>query len=395
MSIAVARTTIATVLLAVISSTLVACTGKHESLTLLQKAVADRAAAGHDPCTLLTAAEAQPYVGPLASPPYRASDGAADVHGDQCIYRGTDGREIAIEPDWSGGGASAGAAVQGAVNALGQALSKGGASGMDTMAHRVVKAETDGPWDRATWIPGGSLIVSKGDVTATIDVSGASGEEHDAIAVAKVVMPRFDHPLAYDGGKAVALVPKPPAHPAHACDFLPLHDVETAIGPLDGAPTSDDPETTCTYRVRTAQGEATYPVEFVWQGGQKNYAMLKHGMAMMSGMLGTPASTPLDTMTPPPQMQAAIGSAMRMLGRGAGDGAGGAGGGGGAAAAPGAAATIGFQTDTTLAGPWDNAALLHGTQLIAVRHDVFVGMSLQSADYQKAKALLAAITSRL
>jgi hypothetical protein len=63
--------------------------------------------------------------------------------------------------------------------------------------------------------------------------------------------------------------------------------------------------------------------------------------------------------------------------------------------APGASSTVGFRTDTTLTGPWDNASLLHGTQLIAVRHDVFVGMGLQSADYEKAKALLAAICSRL
>jgi len=33
--------------------------------------------------------------------------------------------------------------------------------------------------------------------------------------------------------------------------------------------------------------------------------------------------------------------------------------------------------------------------LIAVRHDVFVGMNLESADYERAKALLAAICSRL
>ena len=122
-------------------------------------------------------------------------------------------------------------------------------------------------------------------------------------------------------------------------------------------------------------------------GWGKNYQMLKHGMATVGGVMGLPSSSPLDTMKPPPQMQAAIGGLMKMMGSGSAEG--------GKAAAPGAAATIGFQTDTTLQGPWDNAALLHGTQLIAARHDVFVGMDLQSADYEKAKALLAAICSRL
>ena len=68
---------------------------------------------------------------------------------------------------------------------------------------------------------------------------------------------------------------------------------------------------------------------------------------------------------------------------------------GGNTGAAGAVTQVGLQTDTTLKGPWDNASLLHGTQLIAVRNDVFVGMDLQSADYEKAKALMAAICSTL
>jgi len=39
--------------------------------------------------------------------------------------------------------------------------------------------------------------------------------------------------------------------------------------------------------------------------------------------------------------------------------------------------------------------LLHGTQLLAVKNDVMVGMDLQSADYEKAKALMAVICSSL
>jgi hypothetical protein len=332
-------------------------------------------ASAHDPCTFLSATEAAPYVGPLATPPYRASDGAADVHGDQCMYRGQDGRQVTVVPDWSGGGAIAGSVVQGAPNALG---------GVNPMAHQVVKAEAAGPWDKATWIPGGSLFASKGAQSAQVDVTAASGKEDDAITLAKLIMPRFDHPLSYDGAQAVALVPKPRPHPAKACDFIPQAEVEAAIGPLADAPSSDSPETSCTWKVTTAEGERDYTVEFVWQGGQRNYTMLKHQMATVAGAMGTPASSPLDTMKLPPQMQGMVGGMMKMVGGSTAEGK-----------APGAAATIRFQTDTMLTGPWDNASLLHGTQLIAVRHDVFVGMSLESADYEKAKALLAAICSRL
>jgi len=284
----------------------------------------------HDPCSLLSAGEAGTYVGPLASPPYRASDGAADTRGDECMYRGRDGRQISLRPEWEGG------------------VLDEGAPGLDSMAHRVMKPEA-GPWDKATWIPSGELFVSQGRAQVQVDVSGASGRESDALALARITMPRLKQPLDYDGAKAVALAPKAVSHPAHACDLVPRSAVEAAIGPLDGAPTSSAPETDCSWRVRSPQGERTYAVEFVWQGGGKNYRMLTHGMSTVGG----PGS------------------------------------------AAGAVATVGFKTDTALKGPCDNAALLHGTQLLAVRHDVFVGMALTSADYEKAKALLGAICSRL
>ena len=345
----------------------------------------DFAAHGADPCTLLTAEEAAPYVGPLHSPPYRASDGAPDAAGDECLYRGADGREVTVRPNWSGG-QFMGRVMRDVPGVLGGALGRTG-PGLDSMTYRVMQEGPKGPWDRATWIPGGSLFASRGDAEVSVDVSGASGQENDAVALARLIMPRFAHPLRYDGAKAVALAPKPRAHPAAACDLVPRADIEAAIGRLDGAPTSDSPETSCSYRVAGPAGERTYEVEFVWEGGQKNYAMLTHGMASVGGVMGTPSSSPLDTMHPTAQMQAAIGGLMKLAGA--------AGSPGGAAAAPGAAATIGFRTDTTLVGPWDHAALLHGTQLMAVRRDVFVGISLESADYAAAKSLLAAICSRL
>ncbi|MGH7592971.1 MAG: hypothetical protein ACRELE_03850, partial [Gemmatimonadales bacterium] len=208
-----------------------------------------QAAVANDPCTLLTAGEAEPYVGPLGTPPYRASDGAADVHGDQCLYRGKDGRVVAIEPDW---GSGASGVVQDVPQRVAGALDKG-APGLAAMTQMVMKSEGPGPWDKATWIPGGSLLASKGSTGVMIDVTGASGQESDGLALARIIMPRFAHPLAYDGAKAVALVPKPPAHPARACDFLPRPEVEAAIGPLDGAPSSDQPESSCSYNVSMPQ----------------------------------------------------------------------------------------------------------------------------------------------
>ena len=161
--------------------------------------------------------------------------------------------------------------------------------------------------------------------------------------------------------------PKPVAHPAHACDLLPQAAVEAAIGPLSAPPRSDSPESDCTWQTASPQGTRTYAVEFDWDGGQKNYAMLTHGMATLGGMTGLPSSSLLDTMNLPPQATEMMGGLMKMV---AGNDPG-----AGAGSAPGAVTTVGFNTDTTLKGPWDHAALLHGTQLFAVRHDAFVGMS--------------------
>ncbi|MEP6989855.1 MAG: hypothetical protein ABJA80_02915, partial [bacterium] len=268
-------------------------------------------------------------------------------------------------------------------NAVAGALDKAGAGNLATTTHRVMADVPNGPWDHATWIPGGSMMVTKGDLAVNIDVTGASGKKDDAVAIARQIVPRFDHPLDYDGAKAVASAPKPKPHPASACDMLPKSAVEAAIGTLDGDPTQGSDASECEYKVASAQGPRTYKVEYVWQGGQKNYNMLKHGMSTMGSVMGGSIPTGgMDSMKMDPNMSKMIGGLMKMAG-------------GGGPGAPGAATQVGFKTDTTLKGPWDNATLLHGTQLLAVKSDVMVAMDLQTADYEKAKALMAAICSKL
>jgi hypothetical protein len=94
---------------------------------------------------------------------------------------------------------------------------------------------TDGPWDQATWIPGGAFIATKGDQGVHVDVGG-SGKQEDAVAIARLAMSRLDHPLDYDGARAAANLPKPKDHPANACDVVPQAAVEGAIGALASPP---------------------------------------------------------------------------------------------------------------------------------------------------------------
>lgn len=341
-----------------------------------------RAGAATDPCTLLAASEAQTYVGALSTPPFRASDGAANPKGTQCVYRGSGGRQITI--DWNAEGAGqAGDIINSVPNTVGSAAEQAGQPGLAASAHRVIAQGPQGPWDKANWIPGGTLFVTKGDQGAHIDMSGASGSEDEAVAIARLAVPRFNHPLAYDGARAALNAPKTKAH-GGACSVVTKAAVEAAIGPLSGAPAASSDGTRCDYQVATAQGQRTYTVEYVWQGGLKNYNMLKNGPATMgSAMGGNIPMGGLNSMPQDAQTSALIGGLMKFAG------------GGDAGAAPGAAAQVGFKTDSTLQGPWDNATLLHGTQLLAVKADVMVGMDLKSADYERAKALMAAICSKL
>ena len=362
--------------------------GKARSLAASSASGSDTTSAtpgerdSQDPCTYLSAEEGAKYVGALATPPYRSDGEHPSEMGDACVYRSRDGRELQIKGG-SEGGADVGSVLENIPKKLGAALSARGAPGMDTMANRVMAKGPSGPWDKATWIPGGSLFVTKGDQMLVVDVSGASGKESDAAEIATVAAARIGHPIGYDGARAVALVPKPPAHGSNPCEFISRSEVEAAIGRLAGAPVADSSGSTCTYRVETPHGTREYPVSYSWEGGAHAMNMLKHGQSMLGGLMGLPSSSPLDTMKPTGQMGEMIGGLMKAVT------------GGSMTTAPGAAATEGFRTDTTLAGPWDQAMLWHGTQLMAVRHDAMVGISLKSADYEHAKALLAAVSRKL
>ena len=260
-----------------------------------------------------------------------------------------------------------------------------GRAGLDNMTEDGDEAEP-GPWDQATWIPGGSLLASRGETQVQVDVSGASGKEADALALVRIAMPRFGHPLDYDGAKAVAAAPKPRAHPAHACDLVPRADVEAAIGPTDGSPASDSPETSCTWRVRTAQGERSYPVEMVWQGGAKNYQMLVHGMSMVGGLIGAPSELPARHHEAAAPDAAGDGRAdedgiRRRRRRWSGQRAR-------------RRRHVEARTDTTLKGPGPRGAPARHPADRRTRRRIR-RMSLVSADYEKAKALMSAICSRL
>ena len=141
--------------------------------------------AAQDPCTLLSAPEAEPYVGALALAPFRASDGSdtPDGGGEECVFRGKDGTQLTVLADWRGGGM------------MGKVL-EGIPKGVE-MAETAVPEKETGPWDKVKWTAAGALFVYKGDAQIRIDLSAAGGREDDALAMAREIVPRIGHPLSY------------------------------------------------------------------------------------------------------------------------------------------------------------------------------------------------------
>ena len=347
-----------------------AATGSNSS-----SRVADR---GDDPCIYLASSEAEAYVGPLETPPFRFDDeeGAPAAEGKYCMYRGRDGREIRV--DVIAGNAKMVAAVTAGVpRVMGRLMKATGHEDQQSVIAAVTPKGEQGPWDNAQWMATiGLLTVIKGDSGVDIDVSASSSGEQGAYALAREALPRLDKPLEYDGAHAAALAPKPRAPLANPCDLIPRARVEQAIGPLSAEPQRDTLGETCTYRVAAAGRTQEYPVDITWINGNKKFAMMKGSIGAAAGALGMPGGGAAHAI--PPEAQQMLGQISKMTG-------------GAVDVTP---VTHGLTSDTTLVGPWDRAALIVG-RLAATKHNVMIQLTVSSADYDKAKALLAAACEQL
>jgi hypothetical protein len=333
---------------------------------------------GDDPCIYLASTEAEAYVGPLATPPFRfdKSTGAPAVDGKQCMYRGRDGREVLVE--MLAGGARVSAAVTAGVpHVVGRMLDATGHGDLQGVPAAFTHEREQGPWDNAQWMPViGTLQAVKGDSGVVIDVLASNAGKQGAYALAREALPRLGKPLEYDGAHAAALAPMPRAPLANVCDLIPRARVEQAIGTLVGDPERDSSGVRCTYRVAGANGTEEYPLDITWINGRREYAQLKGSVGAAAPALGMPGGGALPAL--PPEAQKMIGRISKMTG--------------GALGAPG---LMHPASDSTLAGPWDAAGLVAG-ELVATKHNVMVQLILTPmADYDKAKTLLAAACEKL
>lgn len=356
-----------------------------------------------DPCRYVTASEVEPYTGPLVAPPYRAgsNDALPNRGGDACLYRGKDGREVMVQY-LAEGGATVGTVGRRVPAVMDRMLhNSSGAAGQGTgddgggMAAKVMGSAGPGPWDNSNWFPQGELMVYKGEKTIIVDITAANGGKDGAMDIAKKAVGRLSQPLDYDGAKAVAAAPAPVKH-VPPCDLVPRAKAVAILGSLKGDPTPDSTNTSCTYTVASADGDVAYTMSVSWSGGYYGLNMMKRGGAMTGGLLGTASKTfgggrsgvgNVDSAQATPTAMPKLDEKSQKLLNGFTKGLGMPG--------MGAAVSRGLAPDTMLVGPWDSAALVNGSWLLASKDDVGLFMILGMADYEKAKALMAAACEKL
>ena len=144
-----------------------------DSIRILAGSPAEPPPQGPDPCTLVTRAEAEAVLGPLAVPPYRSAGDSPlwEAYGESCSYfTGNGHRALTIRPTWS----------QGQVT-FRMAAGIGGVAANVTGVDAGVAADTlEGPWDDVMQDMHGMLRFLKGDrmlemtwVTSSADRAGA------------------------------------------------------------------------------------------------------------------------------------------------------------------------------------------------------------------------------
>ena len=359
----------------------------------------DTVAKGTDPCRYLAASDVEPYTGSLVAPPFRANDDAVPRRtGDNCVYRGTDGREVLISY-LQGGAKQAGTVGRRVPAVMDRSLANGaggktGGSETAGPAHAVMGGVGPGPWDNSNWFPSGQLMVYKGDDGFSIDLAAANGGKDGAVDLATKAIARMSKPLVYDGAKAVATAPKAVTR-VPACQVLTKETVASIIGPLTSAPVQDPDGNSCTYKVASSDGDVPYAIAFTWTNGYKQMNTLKRGPAMVGGMMA-PASGAFNVGAGPavpapangamPAMPALDPAQQKMFGKfSKGVGLGEMNG----------SVSRQMKTDSAVAGPWEAAAMVNGQWFVATKHDVAITIILSNADYEKAKALVGAAFQKI
>jgi hypothetical protein len=195
-----------------------------------------------DPCVLLSRAEVEALLGPLAANPFRATGrGAPDPAGPTCLYRAANGQSVTLTPTYTGGALT--------LRAFG-----------DTVV------PTPGVV-RSFWLPPGRLVALIDDALLDLDVANTTVGPRGAVRLARTAVPRLSTPLPYDGSAAARNALPWRIATRDPCGMLDPGVVEAAVGPLSG-PAQRIDSTGCRYpRPRRGLTGQDVELRFVWGNG--------------------------------------------------------------------------------------------------------------------------------
>jgi hypothetical protein len=134
-----------------------------------------------DPCSLLTRAEAEAVLGPLAMDPYRSSSNwppLAHGNGYACAYYTAGHHVFALAPQWQDGAQSF-------------KIDKGVGGLIGAVAGQQESVVIKGPWEQTSTGISGSLLFLKGDQLLEVHYRTSRATRADAIKLAAIAMPRL------------------------------------------------------------------------------------------------------------------------------------------------------------------------------------------------------------
>lgn len=237
----------------------------------------DQHAASTDPsdaCTLVSQKEMEQFMGPLLEYPYRVTDRHPDPHGDSCLYRARDYRNVTLELHRKDGGVFF-RMVAGNSAKLENALSTSADRSVDTL---------NVDWDKVG--DGfGRLTALKGPDAVQIDPLGSRLDLVTQAKIMSIAIGRLNTPLKYDGGRAarqrkiVAMAPRNP------CFHITRKEAEALMGKLRADPHPSEKGDACIFPVDVpGLAKAGFPMnrelDVQWSDGFYSLGQARQSMGL-------------------------------------------------------------------------------------------------------------------
>ena len=230
----------------------------------------------NDPCTLVSQAEMERFLGPLAEPPYRVRQRRPSPAGDGCMYRARDGRNVTLDADLEDG-------------TLTYRIAGGGMVVEDLLGGQDMAADTlEVPWDEAV-LSFGRLVVLKGNAYLAVDPFGSRMDLGQMAEVVRIALGRVGAPLRYDGAEATQARGPDKPREGDPCALLTRAEVEAAMGRLRADPYPDEDGSGCVYPLdQEFFGEPVDRLlEVHWNDGFHELGTDRHALGMAGGAMAT------------------------------------------------------------------------------------------------------------